>query len=234
MIREVDVLAREWADPHVLAEPQLAELLAATPWERVVVLGDSVASGVREAAPGYRDLSWADRLALGLTRARPASQLVNLGRRDLVAAEVRETQLDAALALAPDLAIVLAGGNDLLRPHFDQDALRAELAAIVGPLRAAGAAVLTMDLLDITVSEHVPERYRAAMSQRLAALAALTREVNEAAGGTHAPLRAHPAAADPDLFSTDGLHLNARGHAIVATALARHLGGGGGGAAGGG
>ncbi|HMJ33458.1 MAG TPA: SGNH/GDSL hydrolase family protein [Baekduia sp.] len=176
------------------------------------------------ATPGYRDLSWSDRLAARLALGRPGATLFNLGRRDLTAAEVRWTQLETALSLGPELAIVLAGGNDLLRGELDVDALQDELVAIVGPLREAGADVLTMDLFDITISGHVPERFVAVMSRRLAQLAELTREVSEAAGGLHVPLRAHPAAADPGLFSTDGLHLNARGHAIVATALARHLG----------
>jgi lysophospholipase L1-like esterase len=224
MIADVDVLAHEWADPHVGGDRELAELLAATRWDRVVVLGDSVASGVREGVAGYRDLSWADRLAAGLTLARPHAALFNLGRRDRTASEVRQTQLDAALALGPDLAIVLAGGNDLLRREFDPVAVRAELVAMIRSLRAAGADVLTMDLFDITISGHVPERFVAVMSERLAQLAALTREVNESEGGMHVRLREHPAASDTDIYSSDGLHLNARGHAIVATALARHLG----------
>jgi lysophospholipase L1-like esterase len=212
MIRDVDVLVREWADPHVAADHELAALMA--PWERVVVIGDSIAEGVREPAPGYRDRSWADRL--GAT--------ANLGRRSLTAAEVRATQLDAALALAPDLAIVVAGGNDLRRPAFDPDALRAELLALLGPLRATGADVLTMDLFDSAHNPHVAPRVAATMSARLTQLVDVTRAVSAEAGGWHARLRDHPAATDTDIYARDGLHLNARGHAIVATALARRLG----------
>jgi lysophospholipase L1-like esterase len=225
MIKDVDILAREWADPHVTGDEELARLLGPdVPWERVVVLGDSIAAGVREPSPGYRDLSWSDRLAMGLALARPGAVLHNLGRRDLTAAEIREAQLDAALALQPDLAIVAAGGNDLLRREFDPDMVKDELTAILAPLRAAGADVLTFDLLDNTATGLVPERFVAIMSTRLAQLAEVTREASTTLGGRHAPLRTHPAAADADIFAADGLHLNARGHAIVATALARHLG----------
>jgi lysophospholipase L1-like esterase len=214
MIRDIDVLAREWADRHVAADHELAHLLGSpAPWERIVVLGDSAAAGVRDPTPGYRDLSWSDRLAAGLTLARPGAVLVNLGRRGLTAAEVREGQLDAALALAPDLAIVIAGGNDLLLGDFHPNKVRDELTAILAPLRATGADTLTLDLLDTGT-----------MGDGLARLAALTREASTALGGWHAPLREHPAARDADLFAADGLHLNARGHAIVATALARYLG----------
>lgn len=214
MIRDVDVLVREWADPHVAADHELAALLA--PWERVVVVGDSIAEGVREPAPGYRDLSWADRLGAGV-------EVTNLGRRSLTAAEIRATQLEEAVALRPGLAIVVAGGNDLRRPAFDPEALRAELLALLMPLRAAGADVLTMDLFDSAHNPYVAPRVAATMSARLAQLVDVTRAASAEAGGWHARLRDHPAATDTDIYARDGLHLNARGHAIVATALARGL-----------
>jgi lysophospholipase L1-like esterase len=227
MIKDIDILAREWADEHVAGDEELARLLgSAVGWKRVVVLGDSIAAGVREPSPGYRDLSWSDRLAAGLALSRPGAVVHNLGARDLTAAEVREAQLDAALALAPDLAIVAAGGNDLLRREFDPNIVREELSAILGPLRAAGADVLTFDLLDNTGTGLVPERFVAVLRERLAQLADATRAASAAVGGWHAPLREHSAAGDVDIFASDGLHLNARGHAIVGTALARHLGGG--------
>jgi lysophospholipase L1-like esterase len=225
MIHRIDVLAREWADPHVASDHELARLLdPPAAWARVVVLGDSVAEGVREPAPGYRDLGWADRLRAGLKLARPGAVLTNLGRRHLTAAEVRAAQLDAALALAPDLAIVVAGGNDLLKRAFDPEALRADLLALLVPLREAGADVLTMDLFDSAHNPHVAPALAAPMGARLGQLVELTRAVSAAAGGIHVPLRDHPAATDTDIYARDGLHLDARGHAIVGTALARHLG----------
>jgi lysophospholipase L1-like esterase len=230
MIKDIDVLAREWADPHVANDEELGRLLGVG-WERVVVLGDSIAAGVREPSPGYRDLSWSDRLAAGLALAWPGAVVHNLGLRDLTASEVRETQLEEALALGPDLAIVAAGGNDLLRREFDPDVVGEELSGILGPLRAAGADLLTFDLLDNTGTGLIPERFVAVLRDRLTQLADATRAASTAVGGWHAPLRSHPAASDGDIFARDGLHLNARGHAIVGTELARCLGaarGGGG------
>ena len=225
MIKDIDILAREWADPHVANDEELARLLGpGVEWERVVVLGDSIAAGVREPSPGYRDLSWSDRVAAGLGIARPGAVVRNLGRRDLTAAEVRETELEEALALGPDLAIVAAGGNDMLRREFDPGLVREELSAILTPLRAAGAELLTFDLLDNTATGLVPERSVGVLRERLAQLAEVTRAASVAVGGWHVPLTAYPAATDTDIFASDGLHLNARGHAIVGTALARHLG----------
>jgi lysophospholipase L1-like esterase len=225
MIRDVDVLAREWADPHVAADHELARMMhPPVRWERVVVLGDSVAEGVRAPAPGYRDLSWADRLRAAFALARPGAALFNLGRRNLLAAEIRATQLAPALALRPGLAIVTAGGNDAFRRRFEPRALEDELRALIRPFRDAGADVLTFDLYDMTVNPYMPERLATAMGPGMEIVTAVTRKVSRELGCIHARLREGPAARDTDRFSPDGLHLDARGHGIVATDLARRLG----------
>jgi lysophospholipase L1-like esterase len=205
MIRDIDVLAREWADPYVLADHELAALVG--PWQRVVLLGDSTVEGVRGPVPGYRDLSWADRLALAFGRARPGADTTNLGRRGLTAAQVRDTQLQAALDARPDLAIVVAGGNDVLLGLPLEPAVAA-IGAMLGALRAAGAEVLTMDLVDD--------------GRGLASFAPLSEAVRDL-GAWHAPLRDGPLGAERDIYAPDGLHLNARGHAIVAADVGKQL-----------
>jgi lysophospholipase L1-like esterase len=225
MIPHVDVLAREWADPYALADHDLAELIGPpAPWERVVVLGDSIAEGLREPVPGYRDLSWADRMAAGFSLARPGTVQFNLGRRNLVAREIRESQLDAALSLRPDLVVVTAGGNDTIQRTWDAEAVADELRALLSPLKATGADVLTMDLFDTTNNPYIPERYAPITAARVSELVEVTRAVSAEVGVWHAVLRDHPAASDADIFASDSLHLNARGHAIVAACLARALG----------
>jgi lysophospholipase L1-like esterase len=214
---------READDPHVAGDTALAAVLRGAPWRQVVALGDSVVRGVREALPGYRNLSWLQRLERGLVRAVPGAAVHNLGWRNLTAAQVRSAQLGPALAREPDLALVVADGNDLLQRRFDPAALHADLVSIIAPLRMAGAEVLTMDLWDITVSEHVDPRHRDAMRERLDAYVSVVRAVSVQQGTVHARLREHPAATDPAVFSSDGLHLNVRGHAIVAAEVARRL-----------
>jgi lysophospholipase L1-like esterase len=224
MIRDIDVLAREWADPHVAADHELARMMdPPAPWERVVVVGDSIAEGVREPVPGYRDLSWVDRLSAALTFARPGAVLFNLGWRNLKAAEIRAAQLERALALRPGLAIVTAGGNDAIRRSWDADAVERELRAILTALREQGADVLTFDLYEWDANPYMsPHAHH--VGPQLTELTEITRALSAEVGGMHARLRDSPAARDPDRFSRDGLHLNARGHGIVATDLARTLG----------
>src|SRR5882757_10711732 len=138
------------ADPYCLDDDEAVELLQDSPWCRFVVIGDSMAAGVGDDVPGYPSGGWAATVALVLRRVHPDLAYLNLGERDRYAAEVREQQLPPALAFRPDLAVVLAGGNDFLRRRFDVDVMAAEIDAMVGALRDRGSDVVTYGLMDIT------------------------------------------------------------------------------------
>ncbi len=96
-----------------LFDEQAVGLLQGAPWRRFVVLGDSLAEGVEEHTVGYPTGGWAATVARVLRRVNPALVCLNLGRRDLLAGEVRATQLRAALEFGPDLTVIVCGGNDL-------------------------------------------------------------------------------------------------------------------------
>jgi hypothetical protein len=80
-----------------------------------------------------------------------------------------------------------------------------------------------IELMDIVASGLVPDDYAGPLDERLRALAEVTRAVADRHGAMLVEMRGHPASADPDVYSSDRLHLNARGHAIVATEAVRVL-----------
>jgi lysophospholipase L1-like esterase len=215
---------REAEDPALLKEAEAQHLIHNAPWERLCIIGDSGAEGISEPVPGYRDLVWGERVVAELQRVQPDMRHVNLGQRDLLAAQVRETQLHQALEFEPDLLIAFLGGNDILRPTFDAAALEAEFIAIISPFLERGVVVVTSGLFDITSSPHVPEKYRAVMSQRIAQYSELVKELAARLDLLYLDLPSNPANTE-DIYSSDGLHLNARGHAILATEVIRALGG---------
>ncbi|HET8658494.1 MAG TPA: SGNH/GDSL hydrolase family protein [Micromonosporaceae bacterium] len=214
----------EAADPYCLRPGEAAALLAGHPWRRFAVLGDSVAQGVGEPVPGYRRLGWADRLALALAVPRPDLAYLNLGARDLRAAQVRQRQLAAALAFAPDLALVACGANDALRPRYDRDLVRREVTAMVGALRERGADVLTVSLFVLSSYPDRPHGLRPPLAGRLRRLAGDARALADELGTIHIDLAGHPAETDPSLYSGDGIHGNDRSHAIAAAEAVRRLG----------
>jgi lysophospholipase L1-like esterase len=209
--------------PDILPFASQVALLRGARWRRLAVVGDSIAEGVREPHDGYLDLSWIDRIAEPLRAVVPGLAVMNLGTRDLLAAEVRERQLAAAIAFRPDLAIVAAGGNDALRRSFSADHVRGELDGIVGSLRRAGADVVMIELLDIVASGLVRPEHAAPLDERMRALAEVTRAVADRHGAMLIEMRGHPVSADPGVYSSDRLHLNARGHAVVGSEAVRVL-----------
>ena len=216
--------AKEAADPYCLREGEAARLLAGHPWRRFVVLGDSIAAGVGESLAGYADQPWCDRIAAALRQGQPGLEYLNLGVENTPAAQVRQTQLPGALDFAPGLALVSCGGWDLLQPGYDPAAVTGEIRAIVSALVPAGATVVTVGLFDGSCSPAVPKAFGRRLQARLREFARSTREVAEDLGALHIDLTWHPAAADADLYSSDGRHGSMRGHAIAAAEVIRALG----------
>lgn len=117
-------------------------------WHRYVAIGDSFTEGMSDADPQTPGayVGWADRLAGHLAAiARDAGgelTYANLAVRGRLLADVVGPQLDAALALEPDLVSMVGGGNDILRPKADLDAIADRLEAAVVRIRQTGADVL--------------------------------------------------------------------------------------------
>lgn len=207
-----------------LAQNDLNALLSGAPWRRFAVIGDSIAEGLGEEAPGYGPEPWAERIAGALRANDPDAHYVNFGRRYLRAAEIRATQVEPALAFEPDLVAVISGGNDVLDPAFsDRNALAAELEATIAPFVDAGALVLTFGLLDITRAIRMAADFGEHVGSRLALLAEVSRDLADRLGTVHVDLAAIPASADPSIYSSDRMHVNTRGHAVVAGETARAL-----------
>ncbi|GAA4656412.1 SGNH/GDSL hydrolase family protein [Arthrobacter cryoconiti] len=138
---------------NVSTHPENLDAVPASrhPWSRYVALGDSFTEGIGDPEPsspgGYR--GWADRLAEELSRGHEDFRYANLAIRGRLLAQILDGQLEPALELKPDLISISAGGNDLIRPGSDPDALAERLDVAVGRMSAAGATVLLFNGPDI-------------------------------------------------------------------------------------
>lgn len=187
---------------------------------RYVAIGDSQSEGLNDGDDdgGYR--GWADRLAERIAVFEPDVRYANLAIRGRLARQVREEQLAPALAMQPDLASVVAGVNDLLRPKFDPAAVAAELEIAYSALSAAGARVLTMAFP--TLGAGMPGG--GAIMARISALNTQIRAAAGRHGVVVVDLEAYPVSTDPRLWSWDRLHLNEAGHDRLSAAAASALG----------
>lgn len=178
-------------------------------WKRFVAIGDSITEGYgMDPVEGFEPLPWVERVGRGL-----GVEVHNLGRRNLRAAQVRETQLERALALEPDLVSVAAGPNDLL---FELDGIEDELEPIYAAFARTGATVFTFTYMDITRSGLLPPDGVAWLRPRMEALHAAVRAVAQRHGALVVDLFADEESGRADFFSSDLKHANARGHAYVA------------------
>jgi lysophospholipase L1-like esterase len=185
----------------------------------LVVLGDSVAAGYGVEKPRQTPGAL---LAAGISRRldRP----VRLHRLAVVGAESRRLgpQVEAALEFAPDLAVIIIGGNDVTHRTNQAEAVR-HLVAAVRALRAAGAQVVVGTCPDLGTIRPIqpPLRWLAhRWSRQLAA--AQTVAVVEAGGWTVSlgDLLGPRFAAEPQrMFSIDQFHPSADGYAAAAAAL---------------
>jgi lysophospholipase L1-like esterase len=112
-------------------------------WARYVALGDSLTEGLADTYPDGRDRGWADRLAQHLAdRRRGPIAYANLAVRGRLLRPIVAEQVEPALRLRPDLVSIWGGGNDLLRPNADPDALAGCLEAASARFRERGIDVL--------------------------------------------------------------------------------------------
>lgn len=189
------------------------------PYLRYVALGDSQTEGVGDGDDTRGLRGWADRLAELVAEGSPDLHYANLAVRGRLAGQVRAEQLAPALALRPDLATVVAGVNDLLRPRFDADQVAGHLEAMFAALTAQGARVATLTFPDLTRLIPVARP----VAPRIVALNARIREAARPHGVTVVETGHHPVVTDPRLWSPDRLHAAPLGHARIAAAVAEAL-----------
>lgn len=214
----------EDTDPYCLRPGESTELLTGHPWRRFVAIGDSVVEGWCEPVPGYSRLQWADRIAHELTAVQPDLLYLNLGKTGLRARDILATQLKEALAFGPDLALVVAGGNDAFPATYNPDRADRELTAMVAALQEAGAEVLTLGMFDVSHSPAVPDWLRPGLHERMRLLSERTAAIARRRGTIHVHLTDHPLSSDPGIYSSDGRHGNARSDAVATAETVRRLG----------
>jgi lysophospholipase L1-like esterase len=192
------------------------------PWTRYVAIGDSFTEGIGDPDPqsvgGHR--GWADRVAETLAdRTDTDFGYANLAVRGRLLGQIIDEQADAAVALGPDLITVSAGGNDIIRPGSDPDALAERYDRMIGTLRRDGATVVLFTGPDVGMTPvlGMVRGKTAIYNEHLQAIALKH-------GALVTNLWALRVLRDPRMWAADRLHHSPLGHATVAAAVLDTLG----------
>lgn len=186
---------------------------------RFVALGDSQTEGLHDYGQDGLPRGWADRFAEHLSARNPELLYANLAVRGRRTAEVHREQLEVALDLAPDLATVVSGVNDVIRPRVDLGAVARELETMYAALARTGCLVMgcTFPLPDAGLTRHA--------APRLQALNALLRDAAARHGVLLVEMEGVAMASDLRLWDADRIHLNSAGHRRLAEAFVGALAG---------
>ena len=182
-------------------------------------LGDSFTEGVGDPYnDGVSCRGWSDRFAEHLAARRPGLRYANLAIRGKCVGEVLDEQVPAAVAMAPDLVSLAAGGNDMLKPRCNPDTLADTFETAVATLTSAGSKVMVFTGFDPTAFPvlRLIRGKAAVYSMHLRGIAAKY----DCLLADLWPMRI---LTDRRLWSPDRLHLNADGHrrvALLASAVA--------------
>ncbi|MCM6762089.1 SGNH/GDSL hydrolase family protein [Rathayibacter sp. ZW T2_19] len=199
----------------------MGERTAAAGERRFVAIGDSFTEGVGDPHPrlpnGVR--GWADRVADRLAKAEPGWEYANLAIRSKRLAQIRDEQLQPALALRPTLVSLYAGGNDILDLGTDMCVLVREYESLVDALATTGASLVLFTGFDIP---GLPAPRMFVRRNRIYNSA--VRRIARERGAILVDYWRMQAFREPMMWSPDRMHLSKRGHRYLAARVLEILG----------
>lgn len=188
-------------------------------WSSYVAIGDSFTEGLDDRLPDGYPRGWADRVAEQLAVGDAGFRYANVAVRGKLLDQIVTDQIPVAEQLRPELITFCAGGNDIIKPQCDPDALAVRFDRALGRLAATGADVVIFTGFD---TRRMPLLRR--IRGRIATYNALLRASADNHGCRVVDLWGMTVLADPRAWCNDRLHLTTEGHRRVALRTLEVLG----------
>ncbi|MFJ3905583.1 SGNH/GDSL hydrolase family protein [Streptomyces sp. NPDC090025] len=184
----------------------------------LVAVGDSFTEGMSDLRPDGSYRGWADVLAGRLAARAPGFRYANLAVRGKLIGQIVDEQIEPAAAMKADIATLVGGLNDTLRPKCDMGRVRALLGEAVERLAPACGQLVLMR--SPGRNGPVLDRFRPRMEE----LFGYVDELAARHGALVVDLYGAPVLGDQRLWDVDRLHLTGEGHRRVAEAVWQTLG----------
>lgn len=182
-------------------------------WKHYVAIGDSFTEGIGDEVDGVPLKSWVEHFA---ELHEPALKYTNLAKRGLITKEIREKQLEEALALQPDLVSLIAGANDILKGRWSLDEYKSEMKQIVETLSKSGVAIIIGNLPDFTARLPLPQEKKQIIIEQLLQANEVILSLSSEYNLDHIDFWNHPMSSDNTIWSKDLIHPNAIGYRKIA------------------
>ncbi|MGO1874901.1 SGNH/GDSL hydrolase family protein [Agrococcus casei] len=187
---------------------------------KYIAIGDSFSEGYGDEIEHGHPRGWTDLLAAQLATAQGHDvEYANLAIRGRKIGAIMREQLEVAISMQPDLITINGGGNDIMRPRVSAEWVSSQLLIAARRVLAAG-------ITPVVVSGANPSGVMPlgrVMQRRGDALANEVRLWANALDVAYIDNWGDARLIDGVYWSEDRLHLNARGHAIVAGNVVRAL-----------
>lgn len=188
---------------------------------RYVAIGDSFTEGVGDASKhlpnGVR--GWADRVAEGLARQEPGWEYANLAIRSKRLRHIIAEQREAAVAMAPTLITVYAGGNDVMDLCTKVADILAHYERLVADLAQTGATLVLFTGYDVEVSPLLGP-----LRRKNHAYNDGVRRIAVKYGAVLVDYATFQAYTNPRMWGPDRLHMSKAGHKYLAARVLDTLG----------
>ncbi|NMO00338.1 SGNH/GDSL hydrolase family protein [Gordonia sp. TBRC 11910] len=190
-------------------------------YSRFVAIGDSQTEGLWDGDDETGVVGWADRLARRLAVDNADLLYANLAVRGRRTSEIRDEQLDAALAMRPDLVGICVGMNDVTAIDADMTDALDIMEDMYRRVTASGATVVTTLFPDVRKVVPIAARL---FAPRLDAINARIRLCANRYDLRLVDLHSAESMTDLRMWSPDRLHGSSAGHHRFALAAAEALG----------
>ncbi|MBI3151732.1 MAG: SGNH/GDSL hydrolase family protein [Chloroflexi bacterium] len=198
------------------------------PWKHYVAIGDSFTEGIGDPVDGFQSIGCMERLAQILQKSNPDFQFTNLAKRGLMISEIRQGQLVHALKLKPDFVSIVAGANDIMKGRFEAQNFENELRGLYESTVKTGALVSSGNIPFFPFIKTLEAPVQTRLNRQIEKANSIIQNLADEYKIILVNANAHGDDFDENDWSTDFVHLNARGYFkftdVIIQTLEKHTG----------
>jgi lysophospholipase L1-like esterase len=198
------------------------------PWKHYAAIGDSFTEGVGDPVDGFQSIGCMERLAQILKKANPDFQFTNLAKRGLMISEIRQGQLVQVLKLKPDFITIVAGANDIMKGRFEAQNFENELRSLYESTVKTGALVSSVNVPYFPFIKTLEAPIQTRLNRQIEKANSIIQSLADEYKIIFVDANAYSSDFDENDWSTDGVHLNARGYFkftdVIIQTLEKHTG----------